>query len=148
MHLVETVFTSVTDINNLDDLRGQPLIKHVTLAEFSLEVGTTSKHEARDVDLIIGDKMLNSMFSDLANVVVPFLVAQTRETQGRLSTTAVLLREINGELVDNLTCVSSERPEQSTVTIHDDKTEPGVRFQELRQGFGVEFVVTEVERSA
>ncbi len=32
----------------------------------------------------------------------------------------------------------------STVTIHDDEPKLGIRFQQLRQSLGVEFVITEI----
>ena len=70
--------------------------------------------------------MLNRQFGNLADVVVTLLVTQTRETQGRLSTTSVLLWEIDGKFMDDLASVSGQGPEESAVTVHDDEAEAGV----------------------
>ena len=70
--------------------------------------------------------MLYGVFGDFPDIVVPLLVTQTRETQCRLTTTSVLLRKVDSELVDHFSRVSSNRSEEGAVTIHDDKAELGV----------------------
>lgn len=90
-HLIEAIFTTITDINNLDDLGSQPEIEHVALTELRLEVGATSKNQACNVDLVVGDEVLYGMFCNLADVIVTLFIAQTRETKGRLSSTSMLL---------------------------------------------------------
>lgn len=122
-HLVEAILTAIADINYLDDFRRQSLIEHVTLTQLRLEVSASGKHEASDVNLVIRDKVLNGQLGDLSHVVVPLLVTQTGETQGRLSTTAVLLRQVDGEFVDHLTCVTGDSTEEGTITVHDDESE-------------------------
>jgi hypothetical protein len=57
----------------------------------------------------------------------------------------VLLGQIDGETLEDLTGVTTEGTEQSTVTIHDDETKLLVSLEKLTQGFSVELVVTEVE---
>ncbi len=90
--------------------------------------------------------MLNSQFRDLADVVVALLVTKTCETQGGLTTTAVLLRKVDGELVNNLARVAGDGPEECTVTIHDDEAELRVRLEQFLERFRVELVVAEVQR--
>ena len=107
-NLVETVLTTVADVDNLDHLRCQPGIEHVTLPKLSLEVGTTSQDQAGYIDFVGGDEVLNSKLGDLADVVMPLLVTQTRETQRGLPSTAVLLGEIDDELVDDVVGVASD----------------------------------------
>jgi hypothetical protein len=58
----------------------------------------------------------------------------------------VLLGEIDGKFVDDFTSVSGEDTKECAVTVHDDESETRVGFQEFGEGFGVEFVVAEVER--
>lgn len=72
-------------------------------------------------------------------------VSQTGETQGGLTTTAVLLGQIDGELVDDLTGVAAEGTEEGAVTIHDDEAKPLIRLEQLGEGLGVELVVAEVQ---
>lgn len=92
--------------------------------------------------------MLHGELGDLAHVVVPLLVAQTRETQCGLPTTAVLLREVDGELVDDLAGVARDGAEERAVAVHDDEPELGVGLEQLLERLGVKLVVTEVERSS
>lgn len=64
------------------------MVKQIRLAQLRLEVGATSQDQTSDVALVIGDEMLCRQLGDLTNVVVARLFTQTRETQGRLTTTA------------------------------------------------------------
>lgn len=146
-NLVETVLATITDVDDLDDLGYQTVIEQITLAQLRLEVGRTSKDEARHVDPVGRDEVLDRKLGDLANVVVSLLVTQTGETQRGLTTTAVLLREIDREFVDDFARVAGEGSEQGTVTVHDDEAETGVRFEQFGERFGMELVVTKVQRS-
>lgn len=58
----------------------------------------------------------------------------------------MLLGEIDGQTLQNLTSVTAKGTEQRTITVHDDETELLVRLEQLTQGLGVELVVTKVER--
>ena len=53
-------------------------------------------------------------------------VTQTGETQSGLTTSTVLLWQIDGELVEDLSGVTGQGTEQGTITVHDDETELGV----------------------
>ena len=90
--------------------------------------------------------MLHGEFGDLAHVVVALLVTETRETQRGLATTAVLLRQVYGELVDDLAGVARDRAEERAVTVHDDEAELGIGLEQLLERLGVEFVVAQVQR--
>jgi hypothetical protein len=57
----------------------------------------------------------------------------------------VLLGKIDGELVDDLTGISAQGSEESTVTIHDDEAELLVGLEQLGQSLGMELVVTQVK---
>jgi hypothetical protein len=59
----------------------------------------------------------------------------------------VLLGQIDGEPLDDLTSVTTESTEQGTVTVHDNETELLVSLEQFTQCLGVELVVTQVERS-
>ena len=107
-YLVETVLSSVTDIDNLDDLRQQSRVEQVTSTEIRLQLGTSSKNETGDVDSVVGNEMLNGQLGDLSHVVVSLFVTKTRETQGRLSSSSVLLRQIDSEFVNDISGVTSQ----------------------------------------
>lgn len=146
-YLVKTVLTAIADIHYFDDLGSKSTIKHITLAQLGLEVGTSSEDQTSHVDLVVCDKVLNCVFGDFAHVVVAFFVTETGETKSRLTTTSVLLGEVDSKLVDDLSRVASECTEEGAVTIHDDETKLGVGLQEFGQGFSMELVVAKVERT-
>lgn len=83
--------------------------------------------------LIVGDEQLGGKLGDLANVVVTLLQTQTSETQGRLTTTTVLLGQIDQELVQHCAGVAAHNTEKGTVTIHNDEAELVVTLQQLVQ---------------
>ena len=89
--------------------------------------------------------MLNSQFGDFTDVVVTLFITETSETQGGLTTTTVLLGEVDGEFVDDFTGVTGDSTEKGTVTVHDDETKFRIGFEEFLECFGVEFVVTKVK---
>ena len=143
--LVEAVLTTVGDIDNLDDLGLQTTIEQLGLVEVVLEVGATCQDETGAVALVVGDEVLHRQFGDLADVVVTLLLTQTRETQSGLTATAVLLGQIDGELLQDLSGIAGEGTEKGTVSVHDDEAILGVGLEQLAQSLGVELVVTEVE---
>ena len=145
-YLVEPVLATVTDVHHLDNLGRQPLVEHVTQTQLSLEIRTTRQHETCHVDLVVRDEVLDRQLSNLTDVVVTLLITKTSETKCGLSTTAVLLGKIDGELVNDLTRVACDSTEERAVTVHDDETELRVRLEELLERFRVELVVTEVQR--
>ena len=116
-YLVETVLSSVTDIDNFDDLCQQSRVEQVTSTEIRLQLGTSSKNETGDVDSVVGNEMLNGQLGDFSDVVTTGFLSQTGETQGRLTTTTVLLGEVDGEFVNDFTSVTGQGSEQRAVTI-------------------------------
>ena len=115
--LVETVLTTVRDVDDLDDLGQQTGVEQVGSAQVGLQLGATGQHETSDVDLVVGDKVLNSQLGNFTNVVTTSFLTKTRETQGGLTTTTVLLGQVNSELVDDFTGVTGESTEERSVTV-------------------------------
>ncbi|KAI3478310.1 hypothetical protein L1887_59786 [Cichorium endivia] len=144
--LVEAVLAAVGDVDDLDDLGLQTVVEHVGLAQLGLEVGGTGEDEAGDVALVVGDEVLRGELCDLAHVVVARLLTQTCETEGGLTTAAVLLWQVDRELLEDGAGVAGERAEEGAVAVHDDETELGVGLEELAERLCVELVVAEVER--
>jgi hypothetical protein len=88
--LVETVLSSVRDIDNLDDLGEESRVEQVTSAQISLELGTTGKDESGDVDPIVGDEVLDGEFGNFSNVISSSFLSETRESKSGLTTSTVL----------------------------------------------------------
>ena len=65
--------------------------------------------------------MRHCRLGHLADVVVPLLHPESGETESRLTTAAVLLRKVDGELVQDLAGVALEGSEQRTVAVHHDE---------------------------
>lgn len=110
--LVETVLGTVRDIDNLDDLGSQPSVQQITTRQIALEIGTTGQDQPSHVDLVGGDEMLNGQLGDFTDIVVSLFVTQTGETQRGLSSSTVLLGEVDSEFVDDFTGVSGEGTEE------------------------------------
>ncbi|KAJ0945653.1 hypothetical protein HanPSC8_Chr03g0130551 [Helianthus annuus] len=56
----------------------------------------------------------------------------------------MFLREINTEFVKNFSSITTQRPKQGPVPIHNYETEFIIRFQQFIQSFGVKLVITEI----
>lgn len=143
--LVEAVLTTVGDVNDFDDLGLQTVVEHVGGIQIVLEIGGTSQDNAGDVDLIGSDEVLHRQFGDLSHIIVPLLLTETGETEGRLTTTTVLLGKIDRKLVNYFTGISAEGSEKSTVTVHDDKAKFLIGLEEFSKGLSVELVVAKVQ---
>ena len=72
----------------LSDIINTHLIEHVRLRQLVLEIGGAGKHQAGDVNLVVGDEHLHSCLGHLAHVVMALLQTKTSETQRRLTTAA------------------------------------------------------------
>jgi len=93
--LVETHITRVGDVDNLQHDGLEAGIEEVGLMESFLELGGTSEDETGDVGSVVGDEVLSSEFGDLSDVVVTALLTNTGETVLGLTTTTVLLWELD-----------------------------------------------------
>ena len=109
----------------------QTLIEQIGLVKVVLEISRTSKDDTSHIDLVGGDKVLHSQFSDLADVVVTLFVSQTGETQSGLTTTTVLLGQVDREFLNNVSGISTQSSEKGTATVHDNETEFLVGLEQL-----------------
>ena len=114
--LVETVLSSVRDVDDVDDLCDETGVEEVTEVELGLEVCGSCEDDTLDVDLVVGDKVLDRVLGHLSDVVVSGLHTQSRESERRLSSSSVLLGEIDSKLVENLPRVSRQSSEQLNKT--------------------------------
>ncbi|GIX66397.1 CPSF A subunit region protein [Babesia caballi] len=144
--LLEAVLAAVGDVHDLEHLGRQPRVEHVRAHEVVLEVRAPRQDQPAHVHLVVGDEHEHRVLRHLAHVVVAPLHAQPRETQRGLPTSAVLLRQVHAEGVQNLLRRALQRPVERSVAVHDDEAELVVRLQQLLQRLHVELVVAQVER--
>lgn len=127
------------------DLLHKTVVEQVRLAQFDLEIRRPSQYESLDVALVVRDEHSDRLLGDLPDVVVPLLHPEPGKPKRRLPTPAVLLREVDGEFVDDLPGVTRECAKEGAVTVHHNKPEHGVVGEKGRQRFRVELVVAEIE---
>eukprot|EP00965_Chrysotila_dentata_P124091 4101415-Pleurochrysis_carterae.AAC.1 len=61
------------------------------------------------------------------------LETEAGEAERRLAAAAVLLRQIDGELVQDLTRVARQRAIETAIAVHHDESELVVRLEQFRQ---------------
>jgi hypothetical protein len=74
----------------------------VVLLQCVFEIGRACQDQPGHVAPVVSDEHLHGNLRHLANIVLTFLEAQPREAERRLAATAVLLRQVDGELVQDL----------------------------------------------
>uniref|UniRef100_A0A0A9G2E9 Eukaryotic peptide chain release factor subunit 1-1 n=1 Tax=Arundo donax TaxID=35708 RepID=A0A0A9G2E9_ARUDO len=74
-----------------------------------------------------------------------FFHPKPSKTQSRLTSSSMLLWEINSEFVKHLTSIATQCAKKSSITIHNNEAKLVIRFQELLQSFSMELVVTKVQ---
>ena len=80
--LIETILTTVRDVDDFDDFALEAIVEHVGLIEVVFEICRTSEDETCYIDFVLGDEVLDCEFGDFADVVVAFLFSETGETEG------------------------------------------------------------------
>ncbi|KAF1751371.1 hypothetical protein GCK72_017925 [Caenorhabditis remanei] len=121
--LVETIFTSICNIDSFDHFSLKSLVEHIRLAEFSLEISTTRKDESSNCDFVVFDEHLDGIFSYFTDVIVTLFITKTSKPNSRLSSSSVLLWQVDGKFVKNFPSISLKCSEQASVSVHDDKSE-------------------------
>jgi len=82
------------------------LVKQVAFRKVILELCAAGKNEASDIGFCISNEEIRHLFGDTTDVIMSFFLAETRETEGRLSSSAVFFGEIDAEFVDYFTGVA------------------------------------------
>ena len=138
-------------MGNIDELKDDSLearIEHIGHEERVLKLGATGQHETKNIGAVVGDEVLSGSLSDLAEVVVATLHTDTGETILRLTTTTVLLGELNGEGAELLLDRSANGRVHATSTVNNDEAELLVGLEHTVELLGVELVVAEIQVTA
>ena len=139
--LVEALVETIGDIDGGQDGSLQSEIKMITLLHNELKIGTTSNDDTTDVGSVVGDKVLSSELTTLNDVQMTLLFSETSETNGGLTTTTVLLGELDGHTLDDLLVVTLEGGEEHTITVNDNETELVVILKEGEEWLRLEAVL-------
>mmetsp|Transcript_41110 Transcript_41110/g.98052 ORF Transcript_41110/g.98052 Transcript_41110/m.98052 type:complete len:240 (+) Transcript_41110:743-1462(+) len=147
--LIEPSLTSVANIKKRrNDDSCKSLIKKISVGgEVLLKLCRSCHNEAFDVgSLAIRNEHLRCCLSDFPHIVVSLLQSKAGKTQGRLSSSSMLLGQVHCELVQDLTVIPLHPSKQRAVAIHDQESELVVILHELRQRLRVKLAVTQIHR--
>ena len=139
--LVEALIKAVGHIDRRDNLVLKSIIKVITLLHHELQVGATSDNDTTHVGLVVRDEVLGGELTALDDVEMTLLFSETRETNGGLTTTTVLLGKLHRHTLNDLFVVSLEGGKKHSITINDDEAELVVVLQEGEQGLSEEVVL-------
>src|SRR3990167_6957615 len=121
--LTETLFTAIADVHDVEDDLLESLIEDWRLSHLNLEVCATSDDDAFHVWSVIGQEERDSGFAHLSDVVLSLFHSDTSKTLRRLTSSAVFLRQVHSELLENFSSISLDSTIQCTGTIDDDESE-------------------------
>ena len=139
--LTETLIETVGNINSGNNLLLESEIEMITSLHDEFEIGATSNNDTLDVGHVIGDEVLASKLTALDDVQMTLFFSKTSETHSGLSTSTVLLGQLDGHSVDDLLVHTLEGGEHDTGTINDDEAEFFVVLKEYEERFSVETVL-------
>ena len=97
---------TIADVDDLLHDDCQTGVEQVGCIELRLELGASGEDQTGDVGPILRDEQLRGHLCHLSQIVVSLLQTKTSETKGGLSTAAVLLRQVDAELVNHSASVA------------------------------------------
>lgn len=80
--LVKTIFTTIRNIDNLNNLGSKTRVEHLSSTQFILEITRTSQDQTLDVNFILRNESLSSDFTNLSKIVVSLFNSETGKTDG------------------------------------------------------------------
>jgi hypothetical protein len=113
-------------------------IEKVGLVAVGLELGGTGKYETLDVWFIISNEMVSGKLTNLSYVVVTLFFSDTSETHGRLTTTSVLLWQLDQQTLEDFLSASRNGGIQHTITIDNNESECFIVFHQVIERAGLE----------
>lgn len=120
--LIETLLKTVGDIKSGDDDVLKSLIEVITALHNEFEVGATSNNDTFDVRSVICDEILGCKLTALDNIEMTLLFSETSKPHGGLTTTTMLLGQLNRHTLNDFFVVTLEGGEHYTSTIKDNET--------------------------
>ena len=120
--LVQSIFKSIRNIDNIDDFCSKSGVKHFRGIQIVFEVCASCKDQPIYIALVISYESADGNLADLSQVVMALFNSKTSETDGRLTTLVMLLWQLNSKSVYDFFCISLESCIKSSLTVHDNKT--------------------------
>lgn len=142
--LVQPIILAIADIKLTQDNSLKTCIKNVRLIALSLNHSRPSQNQPLNIRLIISNKMLCSQLTNFPNIIVSLLLTNTRKTQSRLTTTTMLLRQLDIHPLQNFLIVSLQSSIKHTVTINNNKPKLLIIVQDFPQRLRVKRCLTAV----
>lgn len=106
-----------------------------------LEIRATGHDYTLNIAQIIANKVLNGQLSNSLNVRQPLLLPQSSESVCGLTTSSMLLRQFDSNLLQDGSDISLEGGKKGATTINDNKAEFLIVLQEISQQIGLESIL-------
>lgn len=128
--MVESILETILDIVGRHKYSLKTLIEGITLLNNGLEVCTTRHDNTFDIWDIIGDEILRGQLRNLFHVVQSLLFSDSRKSVSGLTTSAVLLGQLDRDFLLDNTDIALEGGEEGAGTVDDDEAELLVVLQQ------------------
>ena len=149
--LTEAVILTVRNIEGSEHNVAKTFVELLRSIEFVLKASCTSQHETFHIRPVVCYEVMNRQLTDFADVSIAFFDTLARKTHCGLTTTTVLLRQLNTHSLQHFLVVALESAEKRTITVHNDEAELFVVLKQRMQRFRVESVLAlvreQVDRS-
>ena len=113
----------------------------VTLLQHCLQIGAATNDDSADVGSVVGNEMLSNHFRALYDVKVALLLAQSGESESRLTTTTVLFGQLHRHTLQDFFIVTLQGREENAITVNDDETKLVVIRKQGKQGLRVKAIL-------
>lgn len=119
----------------------ETLVEDFRFVAVNLELSGTCDNESLDIWFVVCNEMLCKELATFADVVVSLFLSDTGETDGRLTTAAVLFGEGDHDTLEDFFVVALECGVEDSIAVNNHKSELFVVFEQSLQRLGVEFVL-------
>ena len=142
--LIETLVKTVRHVNSRDDQAFKPVVEVIALLHHEFEVSAASNDDTSDIWSIILNEVLRGQLAAFDDVKMTLLLSETRETNSRLTTATVLLRQLDWHTLNDLLVVALKRRKEHSVTIDNDESKLVIVLEEREQRLRLKTILTSV----
>ena len=116
----------------------------IALLHHKFEVSAASNDDTSNIWFIILNEVLRGQFAAFDDVKMTLLLSETRETNSRLTTATVLLRQLDWHTLNDLLVVALKRCKEHSVTIDNDESKLVIVLEEREQRLRLKTILTSV----